>query len=307
MDKGKIGILNYMNKNSSKSILIVSLVGVVLIIVALYAYMMNKSSSTPQPVVQENTETSSWETSTDASSTIVFKYPKTLPYTYISTVEWPPKAVVINGAFACSPTGTSVGPTGNVQLRTIGGHAYCVSESAEGAAGSTYTTYKYAFQKDQSVIELSFTLRFVQCLNYDKPKSDECLNEKAQADIDTLVDTIANTVRTDSVSTAQSSGILGKAMMGPTCPVEKNPPDPKCADKPYANGYLHLLTYPIGNFVKEFQTDMNGKFKVDVVPGNYTVSTFKSSSRYPLCEGEKIEVAYGAYADVAIHCDTGIR
>jgi len=32
---------------------------------------------------------------------------------------------------------------------------------------------------------------------------------------------------------AGKSGIKGTAMLGPFCPVEKNPPDPNCADRPY--------------------------------------------------------------------------
>ncbi|HTK33346.1 MAG TPA: hypothetical protein VL335_02235, partial [Candidatus Paceibacterota bacterium] len=30
------------------------------------------------------------------------------------------------------------------------------------------------------------------------------------------------------------SGVHGTVMLGPTCPVMRNPPDPSCADKPYA-------------------------------------------------------------------------
>ena len=40
---------------------------------------------------------------------------------------------------------------------------------------------------------------------------------------------------------AGGSGVRGVAMLGPTCPVMRNPPDPQCADKPY-QGNLVLTT-----------------------------------------------------------------
>ncbi len=69
-----------------------------------------------------------------------------------------------------------------------------MTRQAEGAAGSTYTTYSYRFVKGDDLETLSFTLRTVQCLNYDEPKQSACQREQASFDPNALADQIAQTV-----------------------------------------------------------------------------------------------------------------
>jgi hypothetical protein len=67
-----------------------------------------------------------------------------------------------------------------------------------------------------------------------------------------------------------ASGIRGRALVGPTCPVERDPPDPGCADRPY-HGALAVAAASDGHMVASFETDAEGNFTVAVAPGEYTV------------------------------------
>ncbi|MCA1812473.1 MAG: hypothetical protein LC624_00805 [Halobacteriales archaeon] len=103
-----------------------------------------------------------------------------------------------------------------------------------------------------------------------------------------------------------TSGIQGKAMLGPTCPVERDPPDPQCADRAYA-GNLTVLEAGSGRVVKVF-TAQDGTFRVALAPGNYTIGDAGSESRLPRCATDgPFAVVAERYTEVTVRCDTGIR
>jgi hypothetical protein len=137
---------------------------------------------------------SSMTTYTDPTSGISFSYPPTLGTQYINTVDWPPKAQLITEAFACHPAGNTTAQGGKTDSITINGHRYCLTEEVEGAAGSTYTQYAYAFPNNDNTIILTFTLRAPQCANYNKPKQTECKTEEASFNINNVVDQIAQSI-----------------------------------------------------------------------------------------------------------------
>jgi len=61
------------------------------------------------------------------------------------------------------------------------------------------------------------------------------------------------------------SGIEGNVTIGPVCPVvQLNDP---CPDQPY-QATLTVLT-PDQHMVLQFQTDLNGHYRVDLAPGEY--------------------------------------
>lgn len=96
-------------------------------------------------------------------------------------------------------------------------------------------------------------------------------------------------------------------MLGPTCPVERNPPDPQCADRAYQGNFV-LTTLDGTRVIKTFSSDANGKFTFPVSSGAYLIRSAPSSSAYPRCSSTgTIQVVDGAYATAAISCDTGIR
>jgi hypothetical protein len=101
------------------------------------------------------------------------------------------------GVFVCEE-GNAIGTDGvqkQYVQKTINGSNYCVATSAEGAAGSTYTSYEYTAAKGDVLTKVSFILRTPQCMNYDEPKRSECQAEQSTFDVDALADRIALSLR----------------------------------------------------------------------------------------------------------------
>ncbi len=143
-----------------------------------------------------NTDTNNnlWITTTTDSG-VTFQYPKELLATYISESEWPPQVKIENKQFVCTPSGSEIQQGGQTELRLVDNRQYCVTQQSEGAAGSIYTAYTYTFPKDNKTGIITFTLRFVQCQNYDEPKATECKNERSAFDVDGTVDRIVQSIK----------------------------------------------------------------------------------------------------------------
>lgn len=102
------------------------------------------------------------------------------------------------------------------------------------------------------------------------------------------------------------SGIFGVAMMGPTCPVERDPPDPACADRPY-QGDLRA-TRRDGGVAGVFATDARGEFNVSLPAGEYVIRHAGEPGTPPTCSAvEPVIVSEGRWTRVDVACDTGIR
>jgi hypothetical protein len=137
--------------------------------------------------------TPDWIATTTAAGT--FSYPQDLLATYTSTVDWPPVLQISSEPYSCTQAGSEVERAGKTEQRMVDDRAYCVTTMVEGAAGSTYTQYAYAWQRTSGTATLTFTVRQPQCLNYDDPQRTACLNEQQTFDLDSVVDRIAQTVR----------------------------------------------------------------------------------------------------------------
>jgi hypothetical protein len=111
----------------------------------------------------------------------------------------------------------------------------------------------------------------------------------------------------DCPSPVTQSGIRGEATLGPRCPVMRDPPDPACADAPYA-GTLVAASTNGGDVIKEFVTNADGTFNVSVSPGDYEIRSPQNGSMLPRCMSqETIHVTAASYAETKVFCDTGIR
>lgn len=104
----------------------------------------------------------------------------------------------------------------------------------------------------------------------------------------------------------QKSGIKGTVTLGPTCPVERIPPDPQCAPKPYEAQFV-LTTENTNQIVQQFSSDSLGKFTLVVPAGKYVISPAPGAKMLPRCSSQTVTVKQDVYTDVAISCDTGIR
>jgi hypothetical protein len=111
----------------------------------------------------------------------------------------------------------------------------------------------------------------------------------------------------EQINGKQESGISGMVLLGPTCPVIRDPPDEECADKPYATT-LVVTTADQARVIKEFRSEDTGKFIVQVEPGEYAIRSAAASNILPYCSSSgTIKVNASAYTETIVNCDTGIR
>lgn len=113
------------------------------------------------------------------------------------------------------------------------------------------------------------------------------------------------TIIVDDRIPPHTSGVRGTVMLGPTCGAERMPPDPQCADKPYATT---IAIYRSGSN-SEFavgKSDMNGIFEFSLPPGSYTLAA-GNSMNFPRCASADAIVPTTGYITTTISCDTGIR
>lgn len=108
-----------------------------------------------------------------------------------------------------------------------------------------------------------------------------------------------------TTNTTLKSGITGTVTLSPTCPVERMPPDPKCAPKPYQTS-INISTKGNTSVIKTIQSNSSGAFSVDLNQGSYTLQA-KGGNVLPTCPTITVEVKSGQYTTTEISCDTGIR
>lgn len=101
------------------------------------------------------------------------------------------------------------------------------------------------------------------------------------------------------------SGVRGTVLLGPTCPVMRDPPDPQCADKGYATT-IDARRDSSSSVFATGKSETDGVFEFALPPGSYTLSAI-GGKMLPRCNEVSVVVLPGEYAEVAISCDTGIR
>lgn len=102
-----------------------------------------------------------------------------------------------------------------------------------------------------------------------------------------------------------ASGIEGQVLIGPTCPVVREN-DPNCADKPYPTT---LGLYQNGQLLARLVTDDQGRFKVSLEPGTYTLVPEHKAGQIarPLQTEQRVVVNAGVYTSVKVIYDSGLR
>jgi hypothetical protein len=106
----------------------------------------------------------------------------------------------------------------------------------------------------------------------------------------------------------RASGISGRIVAAPTCPVERVPPQPGCAPRALV---ATLLITPVGGSgsTKGVDSAGDGRFRVGLRAGTYTVTAL-SEGRSPLPRPpspRRVDVRAGRFTTVTITYDTGIR
>ncbi|MEK7554945.1 MAG: hypothetical protein AAB518_03110 [Patescibacteria group bacterium] len=99
--------------------------------------------------------------------------------------------------------------------------------------------------------------------------------------------------------------VRGIVLLGPICPVERIPPDPNCAPKPYQ---VSIDIYQIrgGYPLKRIETESDGTFSVTLAPGEYEFRP-AGETPFPICDRESVRVDSGLTSEIKLLCDTGIR
>jgi hypothetical protein len=102
-------------------------------------------------------------------------------------------------------------------------------------------------------------------------------------------------------------GIVGRVVAGPTCPVQRFPPDPACADRPVVGAVL-VVTDTGGAEVGRATSDASGNFSIPLPPGNYVLTPRPVAGLMRTPAPLAASVSAGAPpAAVIVTYDTGIR
>ena len=99
-----------------------------------------------------------------------------------------------------------------------------------------------------------------------------------------------------------ASGIRGRALAGPQCPVEVA--GSPCPDAPWQGTVVAIETSSGDRYSVE--TDDEGRFELPLPPGSYEV-TIDAEVSPPVAKPQTVSVAAGAFTDVTVSVDTGIR
>ena len=111
----------------------------------------------------------------------------------------------------------------------------------------------------------------------------------------------------DSVVTRDGSGIAGRVRVGPQCPVQTK--EHPCGDAAAAASRLTIAKQlpgepeTAGEVVARTTTNGHGAYRVTVAPGRYVVTPDAGM----WCQPMNVRVTAGAFSQVDIRCDTGIR
>jgi hypothetical protein len=97
-------------------------------------------------------------------------------------------------------------------------------------------------------------------------------------------------------------GIQGIALIGPQCPVQTLE-DP-CPDLPH--DALVTVRNGSGVVVTRFRTGEDGRFRVGLRPGSYTLEP-EGGDPFPVASDVEVDVFTGDYTEVVLLFDTGIR
>ncbi len=106
----------------------------------------------------------------------------------------------------------------------------------------------------------------------------------------------------------RAKGVLeGKVSIGPLCPVERNPPDPRC--QPTAETYQAWPIAVLHDTVKvaTIVAGKDGTFHVELSPGTYVVDHEKQQHFGKGTLPTTVTIKSGETTTLDINIDTGIR
>ncbi len=109
----------------------------------------------------------------------------------------------------------------------------------------------------------------------------------------------------DRLAAAEGTGVMGRAIAGPTCPVER-PGDSACSGRPVAGAQLSIATAN-GADAGVVTTDALGWFRTTLAPGAYVLTASPVEGLMGTPGPIPFTVPNGAMTAVDVPYDTGIR
>jgi hypothetical protein len=104
-----------------------------------------------------------------------------------------------------------------------------------------------------------------------------------------------------------ATGVRGTVSAGPTCPVQRDPPDPACAERPVAGAVL-VVSDASGTEVKRVTSAADGSFSVELAPGAYRVTAQPVDGLMGTPAPIDVQVEAGQpMTELQVSYDTGIR
>ena len=104
-----------------------------------------------------------------------------------------------------------------------------------------------------------------------------------------------------------ATGVRGTVTAGPTCPVERDPPDPGCAPRMVAGAVL-VVTDATGTEVARATSAEDGTFSIELRPGAYRLAAQPFEGLMGTPEPMDFAVEAGApMTELQVSYDTGIR
>ena len=105
-----------------------------------------------------------------------------------------------------------------------------------------------------------------------------------------------------------SPGILtGTVTAGPVCPVEHDPPDPSCADRP-VRGAVLVVEEMSGREIARTSSGADGRFRLQLGPGTYRLVPQPVDGLLGTPQPTQFSLRSGAPAtELPVSYDTGIR
>ena len=102
--------------------------------------------------------------------------------------------------------------------------------------------------------------------------------------------------------------VSGHVLAGPTCPVERVPPDPACAPRPVDAAHVVIVDAGTNAVIADAVTDADGAYAVDLVPGSYRLEGGADMPGIGPPQPIPFEIAADAGpVTIDLEVDTGIR
>lgn len=118
---------------------------------------------------------------------------------------------------------------------------------------------------------------------------------------------IGLTAASPAPAVVPDSGVSGRVHIGPTCPVERIPPDPACADRPHV-ATIDFRRPATHRLVRSVRSDVHGRFTARLAPGLYVMQPRPGPGiARPLQPRRTVRVLAHRFTAVRIEYDSGIR